>query len=120
LCMRVRFLADVEDPVFAMALTDMDGRVAFAASTEWEEGSAGTFSAGESVDVALSFDNWFAPGRYEVSGRILHRGAGRRIMAEQDGGTSFVVTGSRAGGGAIDVPHAFHLTRAGAAAQQLT
>jgi ABC-type polysaccharide/polyol phosphate transport system ATPase subunit len=120
LVMRVRFLADTDDPVFAVALKDMDGRVVFAASTEWEEGSAGAFSAGESVDVAVSFDNWFAPGRYEVSGRILHRGSGRRVMAEQAGGTSFVVTGSRAGGGAIDVPHAFYLTRAGATAQQLT
>ena len=120
LVMRVRFLADVDDPVFAVALTDMDGRVVFAASTEWEEGSAGTFSPGESVDVAVSFDNWFAPGRYEVSGRILHRGAGRRVMAEQGSGTSFVVTGSRAGGGAIDVPHAFYLMRAGAEARQLT
>jgi hypothetical protein len=120
LCVRVRFEADTVDPVFAVALTDPDGQVVFGASTEWEEHASGAFSPGEVVDIAVSFDNWFAPGRYDVSGRVLHPGTGRRVMAEQADATSFVVTGSRSGGGVVDVPHAFYLIRAGAAAEQIS
>jgi ABC-type taurine transport system ATPase subunit len=120
LIMRVRFLADTADPVFAFTLRDADGRVVFAASTEWAERTAGEFTPGQAVDVALSFDNWFAPGRYDMAGSVLHAGGARQVMAEQDGVTSFLVTGSRAGGGTVDVPHAFSLFRAGDPSEQLT
>jgi hypothetical protein len=119
LCMRVRFVAPTLDPVLGIVLADPDGGIVFAASTEWEE-PLGQFSPGEVVDLALSFDNWFAPGRYAVAGRVLQPGAGRRVIAEQTEAASFVVTGSRAGGGVIDVPHAFNLFRAGVAAEQHT
>jgi hypothetical protein len=117
--MRVRFLTDVVDPVFAVALRTPDGDTVFAASTEWEQPETGTYTPGEAVDVAVSFDNWFAPGRYEVIGSVLHPGTGRQVMAEQTDPTSFVVAGSRAGGGLVDVPHLFSVFRAaGARAQQ--
>jgi ABC-type polysaccharide/polyol phosphate transport system ATPase subunit len=120
LIMRVRFLADAVDPVFAFRLTDPDERVVFAASTEWSEESPGTFTAGQAVDVAVSFDNWFAPGRYAVTGSVLHPGTGRQVMAEQEQPTTILVTGSRAGGGVVDVPHAFSLFTQGLEARQLT
>ena len=91
----------------------------FAASTEWEE-PLGAFSPGETVDVALSFDNWFAPGRYGVTGRVMQAGTAHRVIAEQVDAASFVVTGSRAGGGVVDVPHAFSLYRAGSKVEHLT
>jgi hypothetical protein len=119
LCMRVRFLVETTDPVFAVAIGDGGGRTVFGASTEWEEQGSGTFTPGETIDVAVSFDNWFAPGRYEVSGRVLHPGTGRQVIAESTEATSFLVTGSRSGGGVVDVPHAFYLFRAGAEAEHL-
>ena len=117
--MRVRFLADTSDPVLGLVLTDPDGDIVFAASTEWEE-PLGAFSPGETVDVALSFDNWFAPGRYGVTGRVMQAGTAHRVIAEQVDAASFVVTGSRAGGGVVDVPHAFSLYRAGSKVEHLT
>jgi len=119
LCMRVRFLADTSDPVLGLVLTDPDGDIVFAASTEWEE-PLGAFSPGETVDVALSFDNWFAPGRYGVTGRVMQAGTAHRVIAEHVDAASFVVTGSRAGGGVVDVPHAFSLYRAGSKVEHLT
>ncbi len=119
LCMRVRFLADTVDPVLGFVLTDPDGDVVFAASTEWEE-PLGAFSPGETVDVALSFDNWFAPGRYGVTGRVVQAGTAHRVIAEQTDAVSLLVTGSRTGGGVVDVPHAFSLYRAGSQVEHLT
>jgi ABC-type polysaccharide/polyol phosphate transport system ATPase subunit len=120
LIMRVRFLADAVDPVFSFRLTDPDGRIVFQASTEWAQEPTGTFTAGQALDVAVSFDNWFAPGRYDVAGSVLHPGTGRQVMVEQDAPTTILVTGSRAGGGVVDVPHAFSLFTQGLEARQLT
>ena len=62
----------------------------------------------------MTFDNWFAPGRYEVLGQRRATPAPRAASwPSRATPTSFVVTGTRAGGGIVDVPHAFSLFRAG-------
>jgi ABC-type polysaccharide/polyol phosphate transport system ATPase subunit len=119
LCLRVRFVAPADDPVLAVILTDPDGHAIFAASSEWDE-PLGEFGPGEILDLAVSFDNWLAPGRYDVAWQVLHRGSGRRVMAEQREALSIVVTGSRAGGGMVDIPHAFDFLRAGVAPERTT
>jgi ABC-type polysaccharide/polyol phosphate transport system ATPase subunit len=112
MCLRVRFLDDTADPVFAVTLRDANGRAVFAASTEWDDRGL-EFGPGEVVDVALTFDNWFAPGRYTLEGEVRHPGSGRQVMASSEQAAGFVVTGSRAGGGVVDVPHAFALFQRG-------
>ena len=113
MCMRVRCLAETVDPVFVLTLRDPHGRPIFAASTEWEEAQGRTFEPGELLDVALTFDNWLAPGRYLLGGEIRHPGSGQRSLAVEDEAASFVVTGSRSGGGAVDIPHAFYYFQRG-------
>jgi ABC-type polysaccharide/polyol phosphate transport system ATPase subunit len=111
LCMRVRFAEPVADPVFGFVLTDEQHRNVFAVTTEWDERPTGTYAVGDVVDVAVSFDNWFAPGRYFASPRVLRPGPGRHAMAHLDEGVSVVVAGSRTGGGLVDIPHEFFVTR---------
>ena len=111
LCMRVRFLRPVSDPVFHLSLTDAQHRCVLALTSEWEEGAAGDFAAGDVATAGASFDNWLAPGRYELTAQVLYPGSGRRVMARADNAASAVVTGSRAGGGLVDIPHAFFLER---------
>ena len=113
MCLRVRFLDDTVDPVFAVTLRDAGGRSVFSASTEWDDRGEREFGMGEVVDVALTFDNWFAPGRYTLAGEVRQAGAGRRVLAGSEQETGFVVTGSRTGGGVVDVPHAFALFQRG-------
>jgi ABC-type polysaccharide/polyol phosphate transport system ATPase subunit len=113
MCMRVRFLAETVDPVFVLTLRDAYGRAIFGASTEWDEAQGRTFEPGELLDVALTFDNWLAPGRYVLGGEIRHPGSGRRALAVEDEAASFIVTGSRSGGGAVDIPHAFYYFQRG-------
>jgi ABC-type polysaccharide/polyol phosphate transport system ATPase subunit len=111
LCMRVRFLEAIAEPVFGFVLSDDQHRPVFAVTTEWDERPTGTYGLGEVVDVAVSFDNWFAPGRYFASPRVLRPGPGRHAMAHLEESMSVVVAGSRAGGGLVDIPHEFFLTR---------
>jgi ABC-type polysaccharide/polyol phosphate transport system ATPase subunit len=115
LCMRVRFQEPAQDPVFGFVLSDDHHRHVFAATTEWHGMATGVYAPGDVVDVAISFDNWFAPGRYFASPRVLRPGPGRRAMAHLDESVSVVVTGSRSGG-LVDIPHEFHLARRAVAA----
>jgi ABC-type polysaccharide/polyol phosphate transport system ATPase subunit len=110
LCMRVRFRAEVGDPVFGFSVFDDQHRRVFAATTEWDGQETGRFGPGEEVVAALSFDNWLGPGRYFVSPQVAHAGTGLQIMAYRDEALSIVVTGGRGGAGIVDVPHAFHVT----------
>jgi ABC-type polysaccharide/polyol phosphate transport system ATPase subunit len=112
-CMRVRFHETVAEPVFGFVLSDEQDRHVFAVTTEWDERPTGSYLPGEVVDVAVSFDNWFAPGRYYAAPRVLRPGPGRRAMAELGRGASVMIAGSRAGGGIVDIPHGFHLARRG-------
>ncbi len=117
LCMRVRFLRPLSEPVFALEVEDAQHRRTFATSSEWDETTSGDFAAGEVITVAVSFDNWLAPGRYSLAGQVLQRGSGRRVLARAEHATSFVVSGSRAGGGLVDIPHAYSIARAAAAVE---
>ncbi|MDP8968751.1 MAG: ABC transporter ATP-binding protein [Actinomycetota bacterium] len=118
LCMRVRFLRPVSDPVFHLALSDAQHRCVFAVTSEWEPGAGGDYAAGDVVTAGASFDNWLAPGRYDLTAQVLFAGGGGRVIARAENAASAVVSGSRAGGGIVDIPHAFFLDqpeRAGAA-----
>ncbi|HWC25673.1 MAG TPA: ABC transporter ATP-binding protein [Solirubrobacteraceae bacterium] len=107
LCMRVRFLRAVRDPIFHLSLTDPQRRVVFAVSSEWEDGAGGAYAAGDVVTAGASFDNWLAPGRYDLTAQVIQRGGGGRVMARADKAATAVVTGARSAGGLVDLPHAF-------------
>ncbi|MEA2381301.1 MAG: type transport system ATP-binding protein [Solirubrobacteraceae bacterium] len=108
-CIRVRFLRDATDPVFGIAISDDQRRVLFAVTTEWQQPTTGEFAVGDIVDVAVSFDNWFAPGRYFVTPHVAYPGTGHRAMTRREDAATVVVIGSRTGGGIVDIPHAFHV-----------
>jgi ABC-type polysaccharide/polyol phosphate transport system ATPase subunit len=109
LIMTVRFREPIEEPVFGFVLSDEQHRQVFAVTTEWDDRPTGTYAAGDLVEVGVSFDNWFAPGRYFASPRVLRPGPGRNAMAHLEESVSVVVAGSRAGGGLVDIPHEFYV-----------
>jgi ABC-type polysaccharide/polyol phosphate transport system ATPase subunit len=111
LLMRVRFERAVRDPVFALSLEDAQHRRVFQTTSEGDEATRGSFEGGDIANVAVSFDNWFAPGRYSLTAMVLHAGPGGRVMARAENAASVVVTGTTAGGGIVDIPHAFVLDR---------
>ncbi len=110
LCAYVRFGQPVRDPVFTLWLTDEQHRRAFVISTA-SDGPTGDFAVGTRATVGASFDNWLAPGRYELSAQVSEAGPGARSIALSEGASSVVVTGERSGGGIVDLPHAFFVNR---------
>jgi ABC-type polysaccharide/polyol phosphate transport system ATPase subunit len=115
LCMRVRFRAEVEEPVFGFVLSDDTRRRVFVASTAQTNTATGRYEVGDDVDVVVALDNWFAPGRYHIAALITDGGATPSLIAQRDHLASFVVTGSSTAGGVIDPPHSFHLFEVGTA-----
>ena len=53
---------------------------------------------------AFSFHNMLAPGRYHPILTITHRGEGLDVIDRFAGGLSFVVSGSVASGGMVEMP----------------
>jgi hypothetical protein len=76
----------------------------FVASTELERERTGAFAAGEEVVFSFGFDNVLSPGRYSPVVQLAHLGFGMDVMDRFEGSFSFVVTGSSALGGMVDLP----------------
>jgi hypothetical protein len=107
----VHFHADTENPIFALALRDDRGQVAFATSTQLEHGATGRFSAGENTIVQIRFDNWLAPGRYRLEASVTPDGFGANAYDLREEMSSIIVHSTRSGGGAADLPHSIEIER---------
>ena len=108
--MRLRFGVAVQDPVFSFSLTDEHQRRVFAMSTRRQGVETGSQAAGDEIDVACGFRNHLAPGRYWISAEVAD--AEGDLLAFREDVYSFVVNGAGAGGGVVDLPHAFEITPA--------
>jgi len=108
--MDVRFLAEAEEPIFAIALQNEAGNAVFKTSTESQRISTGRFEAGTTASVRLVFDNWLAPGRYRLSAAVARSGYGADVH-DMHTTSSIIVLADRPGGGLADVPHSFELRR---------
>ena len=112
-CVRieVRFHADAEDPVFAIALRNELGQTSFATSTQLNHGPTGRFLAGENAIVRINFENWLAPGRYRLTPSVTRAGTGADGYDLREDISSIIVHTGRPGGGAVDLPNTFAITR---------
>jgi ABC-type polysaccharide/polyol phosphate transport system ATPase subunit len=111
LCVRVRFHEDVSDPHFGMTLIDAEHHLVFAASSVWDSKPTGLFAAGEEVSVRLAFENWLAPSRYFAAASVARHGSGQDVLDYRDQLVSLIVSGSRPGGGLVDLPHELKIER---------
>jgi ABC-type polysaccharide/polyol phosphate transport system ATPase subunit len=107
----VEFARGADEPIAGIALSDDQGRRVFATSTAWNGVRLGSFAAGERAELAIRFDTVLAPGRYFISPFVAHRGQGVRYMDLREDLATLVVTGSRATGGVVDLPHDITVTR---------
>ena len=100
--MRVRFSADVEDPVFAVNMQNGARVPLFSASSGWESAGTGRFRAGEEVLWRVSFDNVLGPDRYAATPSVTL--AGGATLAVRERQFSIVVTRSAPTGALVDIP----------------
>jgi ABC-type polysaccharide/polyol phosphate transport system ATPase subunit len=111
LCVRVRFHDDVRDPHFGVTLIDGEHHLVFAASSVWDAQATGQFAPSESVTLRVTFENWLAPGRYYAAASIARRGSGQDVLDYRDQLVSLIVSGTRPGGGLVDLPHELVIER---------
>ena len=108
----VQFHADTENPIFAVALRNDHGQLGFATSTQLVHGPTGRFRAGEKVSIRVPFDNWLAPGRYNLEASVTPDGLGANAYDLREAMSSILVWAHRSGGGAADLPHKIEIERA--------
>ena len=118
LCTRVRFDTDVEDPFFGATFVDGEHHNVFAASTAWQMPHTGSFRRGETVTLKIGFENWLAPGRYYVAMSIAREVSGQDILDHRSRVASVIVSGTRPGGGLVDLPHDLAIERGASAAEE--
>jgi hypothetical protein len=107
----VRFHQDVENPIFAVNLRNDRGETAFATSTQLQGASTGSFRSGETASVRVRFDNWLAPGRYNLEASVTPDGLGANAYDLREQMSTIIVYANRPGGGAADLPHDFEIER---------
>jgi ABC-type polysaccharide/polyol phosphate transport system ATPase subunit len=106
-----RFEETMDDPSFEVAFVNAQQQNVFIAKTPTE--GTGRFEQGETVTFTVSFENALAPGSYALSTLIARRGGGAMEIDRYEGIFSIMVTGARAAGGLVDLPHELHVDRAG-------
>jgi ABC-type polysaccharide/polyol phosphate transport system ATPase subunit len=102
----LQFSSDVEDPAVTLTVEDEEHRPMVVITTMNEHERTGLYRAGEEAVFAFWFHNVLAPNRYFATITVSHRGAGLDLIDRFVREYTFVVTGSRATGGLVDVP--FH------------
>jgi ABC-type polysaccharide/polyol phosphate transport system ATPase subunit len=107
-CARVRFEGATSEPVFTFAIADQHRRRVVEFDSGWAESETGVYEAGDIVDVAVSFDNWLAPGPYALQVGVA---AGARVLARDESAAALSISGARPDAGAVEIPHQFHLMR---------
>jgi len=108
---RVLFMADLVDPAVSLHVFNEEHQPVFFATTQIDNAQSGRFAAGDEVTFSFTFDNVLAPGRYGPVIQLAHRGSGVDVIDKFEGRFSFLVTGSLALGGLIDLPVASHIDR---------
>ena len=109
--MDVRFLTEVENPIFAITLLNESGHAVFATSTDAQRIVTGQFNAGATAQIRMRFDNWLAPGRYRLVAVAARAGFGADVF-DAHLSNSIIVLADRPGGGVIDLPHTLEIERA--------
>jgi ABC-2 type transport system ATP-binding protein len=109
---RVRFNADVKDPLFGINVQNGRRDHLLSASNLWSEPQSGAFGAGDDVTFRVRFENFLAPDRYHVTPAIA-RHAGEWID-RRERMISVVVTGTRTTDALLDLPYEIVIERTNA------
>ena len=112
-CVRVKFYADMADPIVGVTLRNEAGHTVFNSTTEWAGvESTGSFHAGDEVTIRFSIENWLSPSQYTLSPSVARPGSGANAIDLREDLTSIYVHATRATGAAVALPHTVAIERA--------
>ena len=100
---RVRFLGEVENPLFGINVQNSHRNHLLSASNLWSEPRLGIFQAGDEVTVRIRFENVLAPDRYHVTPAVARHGGAWVDRRERM--ISIVVTGTRNTDALLEIPY---------------
>ena len=113
--MRVRFLADVDDPIFGVTLLTGADETVLGLSTLKDSTRLGRFAAGEEVTFRAAFDNVLRADRYFATPAVAHAGSGVSWIDRRERFVDLVVSGTTQTGALIDLPYGSASTGTGPA-----
>lgn len=106
---RVRFLAEVQDPLFGINVQNSRRDHLLSASNLLSEPRCGAFHAGEEVAFRVRFENVLAPDRYHVTPAVARHGGAWIDRRERM--FSIVVTGTRNSDALLELPYELVIER---------
>ena len=106
---RVRFLAEVENPLFGINLQNARRDHLLSASNLWSAPRSGVFVAGDEVIFRVHFQNVLAPDRYHVTPAVARDGGQWIDRCERM--VSVIVTGTRSTDALLDLPYEIVIER---------
>ncbi len=109
-CMEVRFNERLVDPIFGFTLRNEVGSTVFATTTDQGHGATGTFAAGQTAVVRLSFENYLTPSRYALTPSVARHGTGADALDIREDIASVVIHGGVFTGGIVNLPHGFEIS----------
>jgi ABC-type polysaccharide/polyol phosphate transport system ATPase subunit len=107
----IGFHAEIVDPAVSLTLLNEQRQAVVVATTTEDDEHTGVFRAGEWAVFAFSLHNMLAPGRYHTTVTISRRGEGIDVVDRLAGALTFVVTGTAASGGMVEIPVEIETTR---------
>jgi hypothetical protein len=102
---RVRFDADVDDPLFGLVLQNDRKDTVLAASNLWSNPTQGRFAAGSEVTYRVRFDNLLVPGRYHATPAVARQGGGINWIDRRERMLSLLVSGMARTDAVVDLPY---------------
>jgi Wzt C-terminal domain len=114
--MRLRFNAELDNPICAFLLEDESLHPLFAVSNEDAGAVTGAHGPGDEATFGVTFRNVFAPGRVYATPWMLHDG-GAPIIDRRPRLATAVVTALHRSGGLVDLPISASYERAGERAE---
>lgn len=106
---RVRFNAEVENPLFGINLQNAHRDHLLSASNLWSEPRCGSFDAGDEVTFRIRFANVLAPDRYYVTPAVARHGGAWIDRRERM--ISIVVTGTQSTDALLELPYEIVIER---------
>lgn len=107
LCFEAQFRESLVDPVFAVTLRTENAHTIIVSRSDEQNGSSGSFGAGQAVVARFSIPNWLTPSRYTLTPSVAREGTGEEALALVEDMASIVVHGPRTSGGILEVPVRF-------------
>jgi ABC-type polysaccharide/polyol phosphate transport system ATPase subunit len=111
IAIEARFNAALDEPVFGLALRNLDGHTIFATRNDYRGVMVGRCEAGTIVTFTVTLDNWLAPSVYRLTPSMAREVDSLEALDLRENLATLTVHGSGNSGGVFDAPHHVEIAR---------